>query len=187
MPKANLPLIFICMIAILTSCQQGEVQVGTAETTTPQPTNTIQIIHSATEPLPTMTPNSQISLHGYLVQINELICPLKPVLFYGLHVFQADCGEDLWIPLGHPLDVQLLPPNDLELPITEIPDMVSIFGDLEPPFVFGIYQESDRVNTATFKVPQLKYSGGDILCGFSVPLQGEDVYIVVTGKTTRAP
>jgi hypothetical protein len=114
-----------------------------------------------------------------------MICPLKEVEFYDRYVFQADCGQQVYIPQGTAITLTLETPESQPLPIGPVPDLEALFGTLEPPFLFCQYGGADSSNTVTFGSPFQQNTGRDILCAFNVPLQGEDVVIALTGLTTR--
>ncbi len=116
---------------------------------------------------------------------NGAICPLKPVEFYDLYVFQADCPERIYLPQGTTITLRLLAPEDEPILISAVPNLEAIFGGLEPPFLFCQFDSADAENRVTFGVPFQQTTGRDILCGFSIALQGEEVIIVLTGLTTR--
>lgn len=135
---------------------------------------------------PTKTPRTPPDLSAYAIRFNGLQCPLQEVEFYDRYVFQVACGETVFIPQGTTISIQLVTPDDQPLPITPIADIENIFGALEPPFLFCQFGGVDENNTITYGTPFQQNTGREILCGFSVPLQGKDVIITLTGLTTRA-
>ena len=150
-----------------------------AATDTPAATNTSPALP------PTKTPRTAINLDGYALTYNGITCPLKEVEFYDRYVFQADCGQQVYIPQGTTITLTLETPDGQALPIGPVPDLEALFGTLEPPFLFCQYGGADNSNTVTFGAPFQQNTGRDILCVFNVPLQGEDVVIALTGLTTR--
>ena len=178
-------LISSLVVFFLIGCSQISEPIAYPSTTidlhTQTPITTQSPISS-----PTLTPETIIDMGQFQVQIDELICSLKEVEFYGLNVFQADCEEEIYLAQAQAVTVTLLPPDGQLYPISPIPDQEAVFGALEPPFVYGEFVENSLLNTALFSIPMFKFSGEPILCGFSIPYQGEDVYIVITGLTTRA-
>ncbi len=135
---------------------------------------------------PTKTPRTPPDMNGYAIQFNGQECPLQEVEFYDLYIFQAACGETVYIPQGTTISLTFITPDGQPLPIAPITEIESIFGALEPPFLFCQFGGVDDSNTITFGVPFQQNTGREILCGFSVPLQGREVIITLTGLTARA-
>jgi len=143
---------------------------------------------TATQPpalTPSKTPRTAINLDGYALAYNGMTCPLKEVEFYDRYVFQADCPSQVYIPQGTTITLTLETPDRHPLPISPVTDMDAIFGALEPGFVLCQFDSVNGSNTVTFGSPFQQNTGRDILCAFSMPLQGEDVVMVLTGLTTR--
>jgi hypothetical protein len=142
---------------------------------------------TSTPALPaTKTPRTPPDMSGYAIQFNGQECPLQEVEFYNLYVFQAACGETVYIPQGTTISMTFITPDGQPLPIAPIAEIESIFGALEPPFLFCQFGGVDDSNTITFGVPFQQNTGREILCGFSIPLQGREVIITLAGLTTRA-
>jgi len=125
-------------------------------------------------------------MDGYAIQFNGLECPLQEVEFYDRYVFQATCGETVYIPQGTTINLALITPDGQPLPIAPITEIESIFGALEPPFLFCLFDSVDDRNNITYGVPFQQNTGREILCGFSVLLEGREVIITLTGLTARA-
>ena len=160
------------------------VEIGAPTSVQIQPP--VQI--TATQPpvlTPSKTPRTAINLDGYALSYKGISCPLKEVEFYDRYVFQADCADPVYIPQGTTFTLTFETPDGQPLPIGPVADLDTIFGALEPPFLFCQYEGVDSANTVTFGSPFQQLTGRDILCAFSVPLQSENLVIVLTGLTTR--
>jgi hypothetical protein len=188
---SKMTTILLMVVLLLSGCTpspeisnepEAVITLPTKEKTeTPEPT-------AATQPpalTPSKTPRTLINVDGYALTYDGITCPLKEVEFYDRYVFQADCGQQVNIPQGTTIKITLETLEDQPLPIGTVPDLETLFGALEPPFVMCQYGGVDANNTITFGSPFQQNTGRDILCAFSVPLQGEDAVITLTGLTTR--
>ena len=160
-----------------------------AHTATPWPAHTEPSANASPttlpETTPSKTPRAVIDLDGYALTFNDNTCPFKEVEFYNRYVFQADCGTTVYIPQGTAITLTLETPDGQPLPIGPVADLKALFGALEPGFVLCEFGGADASNTITFGSPFQQTTGREILCGFSVPLQGQEVVMVLTGLTTR--
>lgn len=134
---------------------------------------------------PSKTQRAVIDLDGYALIYNGNTCHFKEVEFYNRYVFQAECGATVYIPQGTAITLKLETPDGQPLAIGPVADPEALFGALEPGFVLCEYGGADASNTVTFGSPFQQTTGREILCGFSVPLQGQEVVMVLTGLTTR--
>jgi len=191
MHKQSLGLILFISFAILCSCAQAtrEPGNGIVESTPSTPAQTIVPEKASFTPppdmVPSQTPRSFINLDGYTLTYEGSTCPFKAVEFYDRYVFQADCDETVYIPQGTTIRVTLDTPDGQPLPIAPVPDVDALFGALEPGFILCQFDSVDASNTITFGSPFQQTTGREILCGFTVPLQGKEVVMVLTGLTTR--
>jgi len=161
------------------------------DTPEPLPTKAVFIPAETSPPSPqpiyttTNTPQTSFDTNQISLQVDERFCSLNEVAFYGLSIYQADCGEEIFMVQGEEITLTLLTPNGDIYPISLIPNQAAIFGALEPPFVYGEYVQSDKPNTVVCAIPMFEVSGDPILCGFSIPFNRREVIVVVTGLTTR--
>jgi len=186
LPLKHNAVIFILIILLAACTPQSSDELAATilfPTNTTTPVNTQPTQPSGEKP--TQIAPTAIDLSGYALIYDERSCPLKEVDFYDLYVFQADCEEPIYIPQGTLIDLTFETPESEPLSISPVADLEAIFGALEPPFVFCQFDSVSPGNTITFGSPFQQHTGRDILCGFSVPLQGEEVIIVLTGLTTR--
>jgi hypothetical protein len=181
--------LLIVQSVIVGACTTAPAQAEQPVEPVVYPTNTpaATATHTTSAPTlpPTKTPRTLINVVEYALTYDGITCPLKEVEFYDRYVFQADCGQQVNIPQGTTIKITLETLEDQPLPIGTVPDLETLFGALEPPFVMCQYGGVDANNTITFGSPFQQNTGRDILCAFSVPLQGEDAVITLTGLTTR--